>query len=86
MALATEDYRTIDCLTKFIQVTLTLKKAEERPDLLYGILLGIKSVIFRKYKESSHTFNQRPFFRIYVNLISDIAQPSDVLLQHSSSM
>jgi CCR4-NOT transcription complex subunit 1 len=40
--------------------------------------------MFAKYTQLGSQFNQKPFFRMYLNVMSDIAQPSDIFMSQNA--
>ena len=72
MAIRKQSYSAIDSFTKFVQVVVNIARIEDRSTLLRSILNSIKFVLVNSYNENGATFNQKPFYRVLVNIITDM--------------
>ena len=57
---------------------MNIARIEDRSTLLRSILNSIKYVLVNSYNENGATFNQKPFYRVLVNIITDMNQPNDL--------
>lgn len=71
----TMDYSYIDQLSKLIVILLCTASANIRKNELLDKICESILLVLCKYHEEQHMFNQRPFFKLLINIIFDITRP-----------
>jgi CCR4-NOT transcription complex subunit 1 len=77
------DYTSIDCFTKLAHFVVVLSKPAAVKHL-QDLLLAVKAALCAA--ASAPNFNQRPYFRILFNILTDSAQPTDIFPEHAVIM
>lgn len=71
----TMDYSYIDQLSKLIVILLCTASANIRKNELLDKICESILLVLCKYHEEQYMFNQRPFFKLLINIIFDITRP-----------
>lgn len=70
------DFTTIDALSKLITILLRTTLNQQQIDDFFEKILDSILIVFTKYHTyESQSFNPRPFFRLFFNILSDFKKP-----------
>eukprot|EP00742_Colponemidia_sp_Colp-10_P004133 GILJ01004411.1.p1 GENE.GILJ01004411.1~~GILJ01004411.1.p1 ORF type:complete len:2283 (+),score=370.59 GILJ01004411.1:173-7021(+) len=75
--------QAIDAFSRLVHLLVKYSdpNAQTKVNILLKALNAIVKVLMKDYDSNKKTFNQRPYFRLLVNLLVDLNQPDPVLEQ-----
>ena len=74
------DYNPIDSFTKMTHFIVALARPEQKSKVLSRVLSCLKQTLQRAVLRQGKKFNQRPYFRILLNIMTDCSQPEDTFM------
>ena len=74
------DYGPIDSFTKMTHFIVALARPEQKAKVLGRVLSCLKQTLQKAVLRQGKKFNQRPYFRILLNIMTDCSQPEDTFM------
>lgn len=74
------DYGPIDSFTKMTHFIVALARPEQKAKVLGRVLSCLRQTLQKAVLRQGKKFNQRPYFRILLNIMTDCSQPEDTFM------